>query len=75
MLRKLESYAAERYVSPVEFAWIQFALGDIDAGFRWLLKGLDDRAFDLIAVKVDPRYDALRSDRRFSALTRGMGVD
>jgi TolB-like protein/Flp pilus assembly protein TadD len=75
VLRKLESYAAERYVSPVEFAWIQFALGDLDTGFRWLLKGLDDRAFDLISVKVDPRYDALRSDRRFSALTREMGVD
>jgi serine/threonine-protein kinase len=75
VLRKLESYAAERYVSPVEFAWIQFALGDLDTGFRWLLKGLDDRAFDLISVKVDPRYDALRADRRFSALTREMGVD
>ena len=33
VLRKLESYAAERYVSPLECAWIQFALGDIDRGF------------------------------------------
>ena len=27
VLRKLEAYAKERYVSPLEFAWIQFALG------------------------------------------------
>ena len=31
-----ERYAKERYVSPLEFAWIQFALGDIDLGFRGL---------------------------------------
>ena len=27
VLRKLETYAKERYVSPLEFAWIQFGLG------------------------------------------------
>src|SRR5215510_15203256 len=30
ILAKLESYASQRYVSPLEFAWIQFALGDND---------------------------------------------
>ena len=38
VLRKLEAYAKERYVSPLEFAWIQFALGDVDLGFRWLTR-------------------------------------
>ena len=31
---KLEAYATERYVSPLEFAWIQFALGEVDPGFN-----------------------------------------
>ena len=52
VLQKLEAYAKERYVSPLEFAWIQFALGDIDLGFKWLAKASDDRAFDLISIKV-----------------------
>mgnify|MGYP003694809073 CR=1 FL=1 len=36
--RSWRRYAKERYVSPLEFAWIQFALGDIDLGFKWLAK-------------------------------------
>src|SRR4051812_1717519 len=75
VLRKLEAYAKERYVSPLEFAWIQFALGNLDVGFTWLSKASEDRAFDLISIKVDPRYDPLRDDRRFAAIRRQLGVD
>ena len=74
VLRKLESYAKERYVSPLESAWIRFALGDADLGFQWLAKACEDRAFDLISIKVDPRYDPLRDDRRFAAIQRQLGV-
>jgi serine/threonine-protein kinase len=74
VLKKLEAYAKERYVSPLEFAWIQFALGDADVGFKWLAKASDDRAFDLISIKVDPRFDSLRQDRRFAAIADHMGV-
>jgi serine/threonine-protein kinase len=74
VLKKLETYAKERYVSPLEFAWIQFALGDIDLGFRWMQKALEDRSFDLISIKVDPRFDPLKGDPRFEAIARRMGV-
>jgi serine/threonine-protein kinase len=74
VLQKLEAYAKERYVSPLEFAWIQFALGDLDLGFKWLAKASEDRAFDLISIKVDPRFDTLREDRRFRAIANHIGV-
>ena len=74
VLKKLETYAAERYVSPLEFAWIQFALGETDLGFRWMQKALEDRSFDLISIKVDPRFDALKGDPRFETIARRMGV-
>ena len=74
VLQKLEAYAKARYVSPLEFAWIQFALGELDLGFKWLAKASDDRAFDLISIKVDPRFDALREDRRFIAIAKHIGV-
>src|SRR5947207_5195087 len=74
VLRKLEAYATERYVSPLEFAWIQFALGETDLGFHWMQKALDDRSFDLISIKVDPRFDPLKDDRRFRAIASRMGV-
>src|SRR5580765_8730784 len=74
VLQKLEAYAKGRYVSPLEFAWIQFALGALDLGFKWRAKASDDRAFDLISIKVDPRFDALREDRRFFAIAKHIGV-
>jgi serine/threonine-protein kinase len=70
VLRKLEAYATERYVSPLEFAWIQFALGEVDPGFKWLTKACEDRVFDLISIKVDPRFDPLSDDPRFAAIAR-----
>jgi TolB-like protein/Flp pilus assembly protein TadD len=74
VLRKLESYASERYVSPLEFAWIRFALGDVDLGFHWLTKACADRSFDLISVKVDPRFDPLRDDERFAPIVGKLGL-
>ena len=74
ILRKLEALAKSRYVSPFEFAAIRFALGQTDLGFAWLTKAVQDRAFDLIHIKVDPRFDPLRDDRRFVAVERQLGV-
>jgi len=74
ILRKLEALAKSRYISPFEFAGIRFALGQTDAGFTWLTKAVQDRAFDLIHIKVDPRFDTLRHDARFLAVERQLGV-
>lgn len=68
VLRTLEANAKEGYVSPMEFAWIYFALGDLERGFTWLSKAAADRAFDLISLKVDPRFDPLERDPRFTAV-------
>jgi serine/threonine-protein kinase len=75
VLRKLEAYATERYVSPMEFAWIHFGLGDLDTGFRWLTRAFADRAFDLVSIQVDPRFDPLRDDPRFKTLLKQLGFD
>jgi len=75
ILRKLEGLAKRRYVSPFEFAGIQFALGHPDLGFNWLTKACQDRAFELLTIKVDPRFDALKDDRRFESVVRQMGLE
>jgi serine/threonine-protein kinase len=73
-LRRLESMAKQRYISPFEFATIRFALGQVDAGFRSLKKACEDRAFDVLALKVDPRFDALKEDPRFHVLLAEIGL-
>jgi serine/threonine-protein kinase len=75
ILKKLREFATHRYVSPVDFAWIHLALGDLDEGFRWLAKAAADRCFDLIAIKVDPRFDPYRDDPRFAALVKQLGLE
>lgn len=75
VLQKLDTFARERYVSPLEFAWIHFALGQQEDGFRWLTKACEDRSFDLISIKVDPRFDPLRDDSRFQTLIRRLALE
>src|SRR4029453_13324841 len=74
VLGKLDAFAKQRYVSPMEFAWIYFALEQTDQGFRWLTKASEDRAFELIHLKADARFDPLRDDRRFVAVMKKLGL-
>ena len=40
---------------------------------RQLEKGYQDRAWPMTFLKVDPRYDSLRPDSRFTDLMRRTG--
>jgi TolB-like protein/Flp pilus assembly protein TadD len=73
-LRKLDALAKQRYVSPFEFASIRFALGQTDVGFHWLTKACRDRAFELIALNVDPRFEPLKGDARFETIVHEVGL-
>ena len=73
-LRTIGETASARYVSPVEFMTLSFAAGDNDSGYGWLTKAGDDRCFDLLALKVDPRFDGLRDDRRYLAVAGRIGL-
>jgi serine/threonine-protein kinase len=74
ILHDLHTLSESRYVSPFDIALIHFAMGQTTEGFEWLTKAFQDRAFELLSIQVDPRFDALRDDPRFIALTNRMGV-
>ena len=74
IVKSLETLSKTRYVSPFDFASIQFGLGAVDLGFQWLTRACDDRCFELLALVVDPRFDALRSDRRLLAIAKRVGL-
>ena len=74
ILRKLEILSEQRYVSPFEFASMRFAFGQTDQGFRWFEKACQDRSFELLWMRVDPRLDSVRSDKRFDAALKQMGL-
>ncbi len=75
VVANLGRLAKTRYVSPFEFVPIYFALGQIDTGFEWLTKACQDRCFEMLSIKVDPRFDSLRGDSRFTAILKQVGLD
>ena len=74
VLSELRDLAKQRYVSPFEMASIHFALGSRDEGYEWMAKAFQDRCFELVATKVDPRFDPLRDDARFRRLSAQLGI-
>ena len=51
-----------------------FALGNREEGYEWMAKAFQDRCFELVAAKVDPRFDPLRDDARFRQLSAHLGI-
>jgi serine/threonine-protein kinase len=64
----------KKYISASLFAGIYGALGEKDQAFALLNQAYEDRDFFLVALKVEPSFDPLRSDPRFSALVKRVGL-
>jgi DNA-binding winged helix-turn-helix (wHTH) protein/TolB-like protein/Tfp pilus assembly protein PilF len=74
-LSDLEKLARRRYVSSFAIATVCLGLGDKDQTFRWLDKAFGERADSLAYAKVDPQYDSLRSDPRWTALLQRLKLN
>ena len=74
ILTELRGLAAKRYVSPFEIASLHFALDEEEQGFDWLSKAFQDRCFELICIKVDPRMSSLWGNPRFQNLFQQLGL-
>ena len=73
-LVELNALAGEIPVSSYDIALIHAALGEPDQAFAWLERAYQRRAWDLIQLKVDVRFDSLRDDSRFAALLTRIGL-
>ncbi|HKQ73411.1 MAG TPA: protein kinase [Blastocatellia bacterium] len=74
ILRELKTQATRRRVSPIYIARIYLGLGDREQAIRWLHKSYDEHSDHALSLRVDPIYDSLRSDPRFSEMARGIGL-
>ena len=54
-------------------AVIYLALGEKDQAFDWMQKAYDDHSAWLVYLKVDPLFDSVRQDARFTDLLRRIG--
>ena len=70
ILNKLESLSQRRYVTPLYFANVYAGLKDNDRALEYLNKAYEARHPGLVLIRIEPMFDALRSDERFKQLVK-----
>lgn len=73
---QIQEFSKTHYVSPDWLANIHLGLGENDEAMQLLERAYDERDYgSLSGINVEPMYDALRSDPRFIALLKKIGLD
>lgn len=64
-----------RYTPSYWIALVHVGLGDTAQAMAWLERAYEERSSWLVWIGVEPRFDPLRSEPRFSSLLRRMRLD
>lgn len=62
----------DRWVPPSQIALAYNGLNDTDETFAWLERGFEEHDPKMVFLKVEPKWNNLRSDPRFAELIRKM---
>ena len=74
ILGKLLEMSKKGYVPAYDIAVVYMGLGERPRAFEWLSKALEERSGFLVYIKCDRRFDGLRSDPRYEALLKQIGL-
>jgi hypothetical protein len=74
ILDTLNLLSAKRFVTSYGVALVYAALNEKDQAFQWLNKAYDERSHWLVWLRSDPRWNNIRSDKRFAALVNNVGL-
>jgi len=72
IINELSERSKNEYISPYDVAIIYVGLSDAERAFEQLEKAYDDRAGWMMNLNVDPIFDPIRSDPRFTELVHRM---
>jgi TolB-like protein/Tfp pilus assembly protein PilF len=70
ILSQLDALSKRRYVSPLYFANVYAGLKENDKAIEYLNKAFDARHPGLVLIRIEPMFDGMRSDGRFTQLTK-----
>ena len=74
-LDQLKDLSRKEHVDPYFLAWIYAGLDERERAFEWLNKAYEERSMYMTLLKVDPLFDNLRSDAKFTELLKKMGLE
>jgi tetratricopeptide (TPR) repeat protein len=75
ILNELNERSKREYISPGSVAAAYAALGENDRALDLLDEAYAERDYNMVRLKVSPAYDPLRSDPRFAALLKKIGLE
>jgi serine/threonine protein kinase len=73
LVEQLKRLAKETYIPPLQIALVYSGLRDADLTLKSLERAYTDRSGGLFYLKVDPKFDWLRTDPRFQDLIQRIG--
>jgi tetratricopeptide (TPR) repeat protein len=74
-LAELQQEQSKRfYIDPAFIAADYAIIGDKDQAFAWLEKAYAEKSVFIEYIKAVPHYDSLRSDPRYTDLSKRMGL-
>ncbi len=75
LLNRMLDLRTRRYVDAYLIGEVYAGLGEIEKAFEWLTKAYEERAAQMIFLKIDPWIKNLRSDPRYKELLKKTGFD
>jgi len=74
IVTQLNALSKQAYVDPYFLAEIHTALGDRDQAFQELEKAYEQRSSWLVWLKVEPKFDSIHDDARYTSLLKRIGL-
>ena len=74
VISELIASSKHSYIPPYPIAEIYAEMGRKDDAFSWLEKAYREHAVHMVSLKVEPTFDSLRSDPRFTDLLTRVGL-
>ena len=70
----LDRFPASGRVDPYNLALIYAKLGEKSAAFKWLDQACREHSGEIVYLDVEPIFDAIRSDARFTGIRTCVGL-
>jgi len=74
ILHELEEMSRHKQVASYDLALLYTGLGERDEAIEQLNRAYEDRSGFIIYLGVEPQFDPLRSDPRYTELLRRMNL-
>jgi predicted Zn-dependent protease len=73
-IEEMKARSAQSYLPPYAIALVYAGLRNMEAAFDWLDRAFGCHDVHLVLLRADPKWDWVRSDRRFVALMERCGM-